>query len=72
MRDAEGWPETRERLREVVRMRGADSVAAEIPAARSTVFRLLNEPDVRPHQRTIECIERVLDERDIKTARQFE
>jgi predicted transcriptional regulator len=66
-----GWETTRERLREVVKMRGADSVAAEIPVARSTVFRLLNG-DIQPRSITVDAIERVLEERDLKTARQFE
>lgn len=66
-----GWETTRERLREVVKMRGADSVAAEIPSSRSTVFRLLNG-ETTPQPRTVDAIERVLDERDLKTARQFE
>lgn len=71
MRIADGWDETRERLREVVKLRGADSVAAEIPVARSTVFRLLNE-NRTPTGPTRECIERMLEERDLKTARRFE
>lgn len=71
MRIADGWDETREKLREVVKLRGAPSVAAEISVARSTVFRLLNEGRT-PSGPTLECIERMLDERDLKDARRFE
>jgi len=71
MKIGDDWDDTRERLREVVKMRGADAVAREIPASRSTVFRLLNSDDV-PQPRTIECIERMLDEKALREARRFE
>lgn len=71
MRIADDWEDTRERLREVVKMRGADAVAREIPASRSTVFALLNGEHT-PQPRTVECIERMLDERALKDARRFE
>ena len=71
MKIADDWDDTRERLREVVKMRGADSVAREIPASRSTVFALL-KGEHKPQPRTVECIERMLDERALKDARRFE
>ena len=60
VRNADGWPETRERLREVVKMRGADSVAAEIPVHRATVFHMLNGEHT-PLPLVQERVEQILD-----------
>lgn len=67
MRDADGWDETRERLREVVMRRGAVDVAAEIPCGRTTLFRLLRG-DVTPSLPTQACIDRLLDDEAMRQA----
>ena len=61
VRHSDGWPETREKLREAVKMRGADSVAADIPVHRATVFRMLNG-DHTPSPAVQERVEQVLDQ----------
>lgn len=63
-RDADGWPESRERLREVVNMRGAAEVASAIPCHRATLFRLLRG-DVVPSLPTQACVDRFLDDQDL-------
>lgn len=65
IRDADGWEDTRERLREVVDQRGANAVAREVPCNRVTLFRLLNGTTKAPAHPTQACIERYLDDRDM-------
>ena len=72
MRIADDWDDTRERLREAVKMRGYDAVAAEIPVGRRTLFRLCSGETKSPSLPTQECVERMLDERSLKDARRFE
>jgi len=72
MRIADDWDDTREKLREVVKMRGADSVARDVPCSRSTIFRLLKGEVQVPSLPLQECVERLLDERSLKDARRFE
>ena len=72
MRIADDWDETRERLREIVKMRGYDAVAPEIPVGRATLFRLLSDKPTTPSLPTQECVERFVEERDLKAARKFE
>lgn len=40
-----GWKNLRERLRRVVRLRGVDRTADDIPADRSTVLRVLSQAE---------------------------
>lgn len=69
MRDADGWSETRERLRRVVMRKGPTQVAAEIPCGRTTLFDLLRDEDRVPRAPTQECIERLLDDEDYRSDR---
>jgi len=64
MREADGWDDLRERLRHVVRMRGVDRVADEIPADRVTVFRLLNGSTKVPSLAVRAGIEQVVASRE--------
>lgn len=63
------WSEDmRERLARVVRLRGADRVADEIPAARSTVFRIVSGEIRRPTHAVAAGIERVVEAREQREA----
>lgn len=64
MTDTTWSEEMRKRLARVVRLRGADRVADEIPAARSTVFRILSGAIRRPTHAVAAGIERVVDARE--------
>ncbi len=64
IRDADGWPETREKLRAVVDEQGASSVADQIPCGRATLFRLLNR-GTTPAITTQRCVEEFLDDVDL-------
>ena len=68
MRESDEWNQLRERLRHVVRMRGADRVADEIPVDRRTVFRLLSGETRRPCLAIRVGIERVVDARSEREA----
>ena len=57
------WTETRDELRTIVFRRGYRAVAAEIPAARSTVYRLVNGEIREPSKALRRCVEQVV-ERD--------
>lgn len=61
--------ELRRRLREAVKMRGVDAVAADVPADRSTIFRFLRGETKRPAHAVREGIERVLDDEDLSHLR---
>lgn len=65
-RDADDWPETRERLREVVMKRGVSQVAAAIPVSRQHLHRILSGETSTPALPTQECIERLLDDEDLR------
>lgn len=67
MTDTDDTDELRRRLREVVRMRGAEAVAADIPAGRSTVFRFLAGETERPTLAIREGMERVLDDAEAES-----
>lgn len=56
----EHWVETREQLRALVDRYGADSVAAAIPAGRTTVYRLVGGATQTPSRAVQKGIERVL------------
>lgn len=62
MTDTDDTEELRRKLRDVVRMRGADEVAAAIPADRATVFRFLAGETQRPTHAIREGMERVIDD----------
>ncbi len=62
MRDADGWPETRERLRQVVMRRGVSEVASMIPVSRQQLHRLLSGETSTPSLPTLECVERMIDD----------
>jgi len=66
MRDAEDWPDLREKLREVVKARGPHEVAREIPVGRSTLFRLLKGETIAPSLPTQDCIERLIDDEELR------
>ncbi len=68
MRDADDWPEVREKLREIVKLRGTVEVAREIPVGRSTLFRLLNGETAAPSLPTQDCIERLVDDEELRRA----
>jgi|JI10StandDraft_1071094.scaffolds.fasta_scaffold20970_3 hypothetical protein len=68
MRDADDWPEVREKLREIVKARGWNSVAREIPVGRSTLFRLVNGETSAPSLPTQDCIERLVDDEELRRA----
>lgn len=68
MRNADDWPEVREKLREIVKMRGTAEVAREIPVGRSTLFRLLNGETAAPSLPTQDCIERLVDDEEMRRA----
>lgn len=61
--------ELRERLRALVRQRGVEVVAADIPASRQTVFRLLTGRTHRPSLAVRDGIERVLDDAALQMQR---
>ena len=60
--DLDDLDELRTQLRGVVRARGIDAVAADIPASRQTVFRLLTGRTARPTLAIRDGIERVIDD----------
>lgn len=62
MTDTDDPKELRRQLGDVVRMRGVEAVAADIPASRTTVFRLLTGRTERPSLAVREGIERVIDD----------
>ena len=68
MRDTEWTDDLRERLRHVVRMRGAERVADEIPTDRRTVFRLLSGETRRPSLAIVAGVERVVYARESREA----
>jgi len=68
-RDADDWPQTRERLRQIVEQQGATTVASEIPVGRTTLFRLLRGDTQAPSLPTQECIERFVDDAELGTRR---
>lgn len=68
-RDADGWQETRERLRELVEAKGPTVVASEIPCSRTTLFRLLRGDTSAPSLPTQECIERFVDDSELSARR---
>lgn len=66
MRNADDWPEVREKLREIVRVRGPVEVAREIPVTRMTLFRLLKGETATPSLPTQDCIERLIDDEELR------
>lgn len=62
MTDTDDIRELRRELDKVVRMRGVERVAADIPASRTTVFRVLTGRTCRPSLAVREGIERVIDD----------
>lgn len=69
MTDLDNPDELRRRLREVVKMRGVDEVAADVPADRSTIFRFLRGETHRPARAVREGIERVIDDQELSQVR---
>jgi len=62
MSDRSCWNEDlRARLEQAVRMRGMNRTADEIPAARSTVHRLIRGDTVSPSLAVAEGVERVVE-----------
>jgi len=66
--DLEWSDDLRERLRHVVRVRGVERVADEIPAGRRTVFRLLSGEVNRPSHAVLVGIVRVITAREEREA----
>lgn len=64
-RDADGWPQTRERLRQIVEQQGPTNVAVSIPVHRVTLFRLLRGDTQSPSLPTQECIQRFVTDAEI-------
>lgn len=58
----------RERLRQVVRARGVDRVADDVPCDRSTIFRMLRGDTVRPARAVAEGIQRVVDDEELRSS----
>lgn len=67
--DTDDSQELRRRLQDVVRMRGLEVVAAEIPARRETIWRFLSGRTGEPCQAVREGIERVIDDADLRARR---
>lgn len=68
-RDAEDWPQTRERLRQLVEQQGPTTVAVSIPVHRVTLFRLLRGDTKSPSLPTQECIQRFVTDAEIGSRR---
>ena len=62
------WDSTVDRFRRVVRMRGADRVADEIPADRATVFRILGGQTRYPSAAIRNGIRNVVEAREAREA----
>jgi len=56
------WDDLRREFEHIAFQRGIENVASSIPANRVTVYRLLNGTTRRPTKKTLEGIERVVEE----------
>ena len=61
------WQDLRQRLERVVRMRGVDAVAEEIPADPKTVYRLVHGKVARPTLAVREGVRNVVEAREART-----
>lgn len=61
------WPDVRRDLRKIVFRRGYKEVAEEIPAHRTTVYRLVNGVIQEPSKALRKCVEDVIKREDAES-----